>query len=531
MDFSVFFVFVGDYGVNKRTNGERGSCFWFSIPYEPMQDKAMQLLKTAKESISSSLANQNSVSVVVEGGESTNNSTALISSPRVIRSANIESNIGIGSGGYFKEPLRVLVVEDSMVISKMIKLLLTRHGHVVFTAENGQEAVNFIRDQPSQDETNPYKTNVDIILMDFQMPIMGGIEATRLIRQWEAKQLGFAHNDVLPYQPPNNFQADGSNSSSIEQRLLSEASNTACGPSHKRRLSRVRTSFQTQLSPVEEYLPTSSQGGGGGGGIANGDNSVRSSSRSAGSSSGTGSGSYRKGNNANSNSNAILSAMEQAVKNVEKDELTVVDIESNPSQQIVTASPKHSFGLSGIQEEENEFMSPPSNRSQPHKSISTASVVHHGNTMSSFAALENHIHPSQANTTNNNASFSVDQKYLLINRTPTMRSSAMFTSATTLRSDSGFFNGSMPSFLAPGSYPTSENLPSGEVASSSDKTSDLNHGERSKQFIKIIGFSAKSDYEVINEGYIAGMDAFIAKPFAIKSFYETYAQLCIQDLR
>jgi len=71
-------------------------------------------------------------------------------------------------------PLQVLLVEDNPVNQMLSTLLLEKWGHTVVTAENGQEAVDLF---PTQ--------HWDIVLMDMQMPVMGGLEATTLIRALE----------------------------------------------------------------------------------------------------------------------------------------------------------------------------------------------------------------------------------------------------------------------------------------------------------------------------------------------------------
>jgi signal transduction histidine kinase/CheY-like chemotaxis protein/HPt (histidine-containing phosphotransfer) domain-containing protein len=71
--------------------------------------------------------------------------------------------------------LRVLVAEDNLVNQKLAASLLERAGHVATVVRNGQEALTAMQ-----------KEEFDIVLMDVQMPVMGGFEATRLIREREA---------------------------------------------------------------------------------------------------------------------------------------------------------------------------------------------------------------------------------------------------------------------------------------------------------------------------------------------------------
>ncbi|MBY0453593.1 MAG: response regulator [Burkholderiaceae bacterium] len=75
--------------------------------------------------------------------------------------------------------LKILVAEDNLVNQKLISVLLGKWGHEVVIANHGQEALDLFDERA-----------FNLILMDMQMPVMGGLEATRLIRQREAANPG-----------------------------------------------------------------------------------------------------------------------------------------------------------------------------------------------------------------------------------------------------------------------------------------------------------------------------------------------------
>jgi CheY-like chemotaxis protein len=72
--------------------------------------------------------------------------------------------------------LRVLLVEDNPINRKVAIQLLKKRGHTVTTATNGREALDTLEEIDWQ---------VDVILMDVQMPEMDGYQATKVIRERE----------------------------------------------------------------------------------------------------------------------------------------------------------------------------------------------------------------------------------------------------------------------------------------------------------------------------------------------------------
>jgi CheY-like chemotaxis protein len=71
-------------------------------------------------------------------------------------------------------PARILLAEDNLVNQRVAVGLLTRRGHTVVVANNGVEALAALEAEA-----------FDLVLMDVQMPEMGGLEATAVIRERE----------------------------------------------------------------------------------------------------------------------------------------------------------------------------------------------------------------------------------------------------------------------------------------------------------------------------------------------------------
>ncbi len=90
----------------------------------------------------------------------------------------LRSQAGKGTEGldHDSERLRVLLVEDNLINQRVATALLERQGFAVRVAANGAQAV---------DEWSLNPEGFDVVLMDVQMPIMDGFQATAAIRARE----------------------------------------------------------------------------------------------------------------------------------------------------------------------------------------------------------------------------------------------------------------------------------------------------------------------------------------------------------
>jgi CheY-like chemotaxis protein len=74
-------------------------------------------------------------------------------------------------------PIRVLVADDNPVNQMAISAQMELRGLVTVLADNGAEAVAMA-----------CQANFDLILMDLQMPVLDGLEASAAIRRWETSR-------------------------------------------------------------------------------------------------------------------------------------------------------------------------------------------------------------------------------------------------------------------------------------------------------------------------------------------------------
>jgi CheY-like chemotaxis protein len=217
----------GLFGLKPREDGASGSCFWFLFPYEPEPvapndldssyntDNPNHSSQSPLESSSvkhsfdniaevnsfhtQSRPNSFTVGSPHEGGEPSEKSKNMFDSssnysfnpnshspcsPKQQQQQRVDKNssVHIQSSPPPRKPkiLKILLVDDSVLIQKAVSRALEQCGYFVEVANHGYECLSMI--EKNQNERLP---RYDVILMDIQMPQLDGIEATRLIRQHE----------------------------------------------------------------------------------------------------------------------------------------------------------------------------------------------------------------------------------------------------------------------------------------------------------------------------------------------------------
>jgi len=75
----------------------------------------------------------------------------------------------------------IMIVDDDVAIQELCKLVLEDNGYEVKTALNGEEALSLYKELMND------KRKPDIVIMDYRMPVMNGIEATKAILSLDNK--------------------------------------------------------------------------------------------------------------------------------------------------------------------------------------------------------------------------------------------------------------------------------------------------------------------------------------------------------
>ena len=75
-----------------------------------------------------------------------------------------------------RDPPTVLIADDQELTRSLASRFLKRLGFVILQAENGAQAVDLYRERAGE---------IALVLLDLRMPVMGGAEALRRIREHE----------------------------------------------------------------------------------------------------------------------------------------------------------------------------------------------------------------------------------------------------------------------------------------------------------------------------------------------------------
>lgn len=199
----------GSCGIADRTDGERGSRFWFTIPYRPDYSLSLSVNEAHR----------------VDGGR--DSEMSILSN---------EDNL---SDGFMEKKSRILLVDDSILIQKTSSRALSREGFLVDVAVNGLECLK-------KTAENVY----DVVLMDLQMPLMDGMEAIQRIR---ARENG--SNGKIDVKPPEYFrQCPSGNESNSSNSDISALSRERTNSSNKRRLFVIGLSANSDSQSQEDAL-------------------------------------------------------------------------------------------------------------------------------------------------------------------------------------------------------------------------------------------------------------------------------------
>jgi len=133
---------------------------------------------------------------------------------------------------------RILLVEDNEINQQVAREILSGAGLEVTLADNGQEAVNAV-------QQNPY----DVVLMDIQMPVMDGYTATRKIREWEC---GIRHAEG-GMKPESDSQASNLQPLTSNLPIIAMTAHAMAGDREKSMAAGMNDHIAKPINPEELF--------------------------------------------------------------------------------------------------------------------------------------------------------------------------------------------------------------------------------------------------------------------------------------
>lgn len=191
----------GDYGFrplrekdnrtqsNTTERQQPGSVFWFSIPLivaNASKDIGTLVPQTSSETqndqpwargdsrSNSKFKNFNPKLLCGIGGECFSNIFSIREQSSSARSETVTAVSPLATFSQTARQRRALVIDDSMVILKSMSMALRKLDYEVAQAENGLEGLEKLMVEP-----------FDLVLCDFLMPVMDGLDCVKQFRSWE----------------------------------------------------------------------------------------------------------------------------------------------------------------------------------------------------------------------------------------------------------------------------------------------------------------------------------------------------------
>ncbi|PVH97697.1 hypothetical protein DM02DRAFT_567529 [Periconia macrospinosa] len=154
------------------------------LPTDPTDTKLPILRSISEFTLGGSSAMPQSIQGAHSPLISASMPNSSISSSSTVTDQIVDTPLSEAPSEYFTP--RVLLVDDNAINLKLLVVFAQRQSLRYAEATNGLEALNLYKKDALS--TDPPSRPFDFILMDLSMPVMGGLESTRSIRQFEAEK-------------------------------------------------------------------------------------------------------------------------------------------------------------------------------------------------------------------------------------------------------------------------------------------------------------------------------------------------------